>query len=195
MNKQMLICPECEEGELVAGVRDLEFSYSGRPLRVSALECYRCQSCGTETVKPDQIRRNETRIADAKRNLDQLLSGEEIRRVREALGLSQPEAAKIFGGGANGFSKYERGQTVQSVPMDRLLRVAAAYPWIVEFLRFQSGGMSKARAGDYIDVSAVSLNDPQYKSKPVTGEAVIASPITRECVVVSLSDWNKRKVA
>ena len=39
--------------------------------------------------------------------------------------LTQEEAAKVFGGGVNAFSKYERGEVTQSAAMDKLIRVAA----------------------------------------------------------------------
>jgi hypothetical protein len=44
------------------------------------------------------------------------------------LDLTQANAAEIFGGGQNAFSKYERGEVVQSLAMDRILRFFAAAP-------------------------------------------------------------------
>jgi len=64
----------------------------------------------------------------AKRRADGLLSPEEIRHAREALGLTQHKAAEVFGGGRNAFSKYERGEVAQSVAMDRLIRLCLAHP-------------------------------------------------------------------
>ena len=102
---------------------------------VSGLEHYECTTCGADPAFPDQIRRNELIIADAKRRSHGLLTGAEIRELREELGLSQTEAADLFGGGANAFSKYERGEVIQSVPMDRLLRVVHAFPHLLGVLR------------------------------------------------------------
>ena len=50
----------------------------------------------------------------------------------------------IFGGGTNGFSKYERGETAQSVAMDRLLRLVIADPSKLDELRAMAG-MSRRR--------------------------------------------------
>lgn len=197
MSEQRLTCPACEEGLLERGTREVEFTHNGAPLLVSELECYRCAECGTETVKPEQIRRNQARIADAKRRSDGYLTSEEIRALRENLGLSQPDAAQLFGGGANAFSKYERGEVIQSVPMDRLLRLVAAYPWLIGFLYVQAGIEPPARSsGAYVDTQAVCLNDPSYTSRPVHGAQVIVSAQDRECsVIVSLADWGRKKVA
>jgi HTH-type transcriptional regulator/antitoxin MqsA len=88
---------------------------------------------------PEQIRRNERRIRAGKQRADGLLSGTQIREAREQLGLSQQEAATLFGGGTNGFSKYERGETAQSVAMDRLLRLVMADPSKLDELRAMAG--------------------------------------------------------
>jgi len=92
------------------------------------LEGYCCDTCGADPIFRDQIKRNHLKIADAKRVADGLLVGEEIRRIRMRLKLTQREAAEVFGGGANAFSKYERGDVVQSVAMDRLLRLIDRAP-------------------------------------------------------------------
>ena len=51
-----------------------------------------------------------------------------IRAIREACGLSQKEAARVFGGGPKAFEKYESGETAPSSPMTRLLLLAAKRP-------------------------------------------------------------------
>jgi HTH-type transcriptional regulator/antitoxin MqsA len=51
-----------------------------------------------------------------------------IRAIREACGLSQQEAARVFGGGAKAFEKYESGEVAPSSSMTRLLLLAAKSP-------------------------------------------------------------------
>jgi HTH-type transcriptional regulator / antitoxin MqsA len=51
-----------------------------------------------------------------------------IRAIREACGLSQQDAGRVFGGGAKAFEKYEAGQIAPSSPMTRLLLLAAKRP-------------------------------------------------------------------
>jgi len=73
---------------------------------------------------------------------------------------------RIFGGGANAFSKYERGEVIQSVPMDRLLRLVARYPVLLVELALKAGVrvQSIEDAGTYSVEQRLSLNDPDYRS-------------------------------
>lgn len=130
-----LRCTQCGGGILRASTWTVDLDHGGSSIRVSDLECHVCDHCGADPVYPDQIRRNERRIADARRVRDGLLTGNKIRAAREALGMTQAQAAQLFGGGANAFSKYERGDVIQSVAMDRLIRVVMALPSVVDMLR------------------------------------------------------------
>lgn len=128
MSKNPVICPMCEAGTLTPITYSDQFLLKGGELAVDGLEGYECPNCGADPILKDQIRRNHLRIMDARRRADGLLTGSEIRTIRHSLKLSQQEASDLFGGGVNAFSKYERGDVVQSVAMDRLLRLVAQHP-------------------------------------------------------------------
>src|ERR1700761_7819587 len=135
MSDLMNDCPICgSAGTLVEECFNAELKHNGRLLTVNDLSRSRCSVCNSDPVTTDQIRSNQILIADAKRRSDGFLTGEEIRRVRERLGLSQSAAANVFGGGGNAFSKYERGEVLQSFPMDRLLRLAVDLPAALSLL-------------------------------------------------------------
>src|SRR5690348_15617812 len=51
-----------------------------------------------------------------------------IKAIREVCGLSQQEAARVFGGGPKAFEKYETGEIAPSSSMTRLLLLAAKRP-------------------------------------------------------------------
>ena len=51
-----------------------------------------------------------------------------IASVRKKLQLDQREAAKIFGGGVNAFSRYETGRTKPPVALVKLLKVLDRHP-------------------------------------------------------------------
>jgi HTH-type transcriptional regulator/antitoxin MqsA len=51
-----------------------------------------------------------------------------IRAIRETCGLSQQDAARVFGGGPKAFEKYESGEVAPSSSMTRLLLLAAKRP-------------------------------------------------------------------
>jgi len=144
-------------------------------LTVHGLEHSVCDVCGEEPVLTAQIRRNQKKVADAKRRADSLLTSENILTVRQRLGLTQQDAAALFGGGANAFSKYERGDVIQSVPMDRLLRLMDICPFLLPVLQKVAGAevIVDAQTASYEKGISVCVNDRHYRSRKVPGEQVV----------------------
>jgi HTH-type transcriptional regulator/antitoxin MqsA len=128
-------CATCGSSAVHATTYSDTFVHRGQEMHATGLEMMRCDACGTELIEPDQARRNYRRMVDIGRTADGLLTGDAILGVRKRLGLTQHEASTLFGGGLNAFSKYERGDVVQSVPMDRLIRLVSAFPLLLELLR------------------------------------------------------------
>jgi DNA-binding transcriptional regulator YiaG len=56
------------------------------------------------------------------------LSPDEIRRIRERLGLSQAEAGELLGGGPRAFTKYENGTIKPAASVANILRLLDANP-------------------------------------------------------------------
>src|SRR3546814_12115499 len=83
MTSNSMICPGCELGNLVPSVFADDFRHNDSSVHVEGLECYVCDRCGADPVYPDQIRRNQLRIADVKRKAEGLLTGSEIRSRSE----------------------------------------------------------------------------------------------------------------
>lgn len=131
-------CPICETGNLVRKTHVGEIAYKDRILSIPNLEYAECQQCGADPVLADQARKNQTLFADAKRRHDGLLTSTEIQGARKQLGITQHQASHVFGGGLNAFSKYERGEVVQSEAMDKLIRVACQFESVSNYLL--SGG-------------------------------------------------------
>jgi HTH-type transcriptional regulator/antitoxin MqsA len=127
------VCPNCEVGTLSATTSTETITYEGKPLNVQ-MEFSVCGVCHEEIVTPEQARANDVRFADAKREASELLSSGEIRAVLKRCELSQADAARVFGGGVNAFSRYERGEVVQSKQMDLLLRVSRDLPVARDYL-------------------------------------------------------------
>lgn len=126
MNKT--ICPICETGTLSKQVHTGEIRYHNQAVQVPGLEYCQCNNCGADPVLADQAKRNQVRFSDVRRKIDGLLSSSDIRKARRYLGLTQHAAANVFGGGLNAFSKYERGEVIQSKAMDKLIRLSCRYP-------------------------------------------------------------------
>lgn len=175
-----LLCPQCQQGHLTPSKWADDFQHSGETVRVVGLECYICDHCGADPVFTDQIRRNQLKIADAKRRADGLLIGDEVRSVRDHLGLNQQQAAVLFGGGTNAFSKYERGDVVQSVAMDRLLKVTAFFPGVLGFLEFEAGLLDAAsgrlEVSAYQAAATCNMADKSFSSRSVRGPVVKLQP-------------------
>lgn len=55
--------------------------------------------------------------------------------MRKKLALDQREAAEIFGGGVNAFSRYETGKTKPSLALVKLLRLLDRHPELLDEVR------------------------------------------------------------
>jgi HTH-type transcriptional regulator/antitoxin MqsA len=58
-----------------------------------------------------------------------------IAKVRKKLDLDQREAAEIFGGGVNAFSRYENGKTKPPLALVKLLKVLERHPDLLNEVR------------------------------------------------------------
>jgi len=129
----MTTCKLCQSSN-IAEHQDIEHNhYKGEGYDV-AIDYSVCGNCGREFISKPQILSNEARVREAKKKIDGLLSAEEIVAVRKKLNLTQSQAAEVFGGGKNAFSKYERSEVTQSAAMDKLLRLAAEDGYIYKKL-------------------------------------------------------------
>jgi len=82
---------------------------------------------GQLTDEDNVIRAAARREARAKAK-DAILTPLVIRAIREACGLSQQAAARVFGGGPKAFEKYETGEVTPSSSMTRLLLLPRSAP-------------------------------------------------------------------
>jgi HTH-type transcriptional regulator/antitoxin MqsA len=121
------VCPHCEAGTLSPTRSTEAINFEGTTLNVE-MEFSVCDHCHEEIVTPAQAKANDVRFADAKRGASGLLTASEIKATLCVCDLSQADAARVFGGGVNAFSRYERGEVIQSKQMDLLLRVSRDVP-------------------------------------------------------------------
>lgn len=132
--KRYSLCPICGDEGLhetkTTILREFEGFKKGVPFHASV-----CESCGSETLTDQQAKFNKRQMTDFYRAADGLLTGSQIRAIREDLHLTQTEAACVFGGGKNAFTKYENGDVTQSTALDKLIRTAYAVPAAFSFLR------------------------------------------------------------
>jgi HTH-type transcriptional regulator/antitoxin MqsA len=134
----MTHCVVCKSEDIKSMTAVETVLYKGNELQIP-LEYSVCNGCGREFVPRPQILRGEIALRNAKKKVDGLLSSEEISRARATLSISQEQASKVFGGGKNAFSKYERGEVSQSVAMDKLIRVCLKHHHVFRELALKAG--------------------------------------------------------
>jgi HTH-type transcriptional regulator / antitoxin MqsA len=166
-------CIECGSSEFEVRIEPDESQRNGQSYTVD-VEYSVCRQCGDIVIFSEQIKRNDCVLRDAWRKIDGLLTAQEIVALRNKLGLTQQDAAKIFGGGINAFSKYERSEVIQSIAMDKLMRAAIDVPDMFMWLKQQSGLNEKLPASNYDNVVPIThriITDLQTKShKPLFSE-------------------------
>lgn len=59
-------------------------------------------------------------------------STDNIKQIRNKLGLSQKQAGMIFGGGINAFSRYETGKAQPPKSLLLLLKLLDKYPHLLK---------------------------------------------------------------
>jgi HTH-type transcriptional regulator/antitoxin MqsA len=64
-----------------------------------------------------------------------IVDPEFIVKVRKKLLLDQREAAEIFGGGVNAFSRYENGKTKPPLALVKLLKVLDRHPDLLDEIK------------------------------------------------------------
>jgi HTH-type transcriptional regulator / antitoxin MqsA len=126
-------CPLCGEGELKRELRAVPYTYRGTTVEVEQPGDW-CSACGEGALSVEDMAATAKACHDMIATKEGLLTCDEIRRIRTKLGLSQADAAELFGGGVNAFSRYERGVTMQPRALDQLLRLLDRHPNQVEEL-------------------------------------------------------------
>lgn len=132
------VCPICDEGHLHARSEMIEVEHAGHTGQIESLYS-ECDECGSETATAAQVRDNKRAMIAFKKQADGLMTGADVKAMRQALGLNQDQAARMFGGGPVAFSKYENDDVVQSEPMNNLLKVAHRFPIVAAFLAREAG--------------------------------------------------------
>lgn len=129
-------CPACFAAELVQDSRDLPYSYKGEHTEISAVNGRFCPACGESVLDQGESSRiSAAMLAFNKQVNANVIDPEFITNVRKKLSLDQKEAADIFGGGVNAFSRYENGKTRPPVALMKLLKVLDNHPELLAEIR------------------------------------------------------------
>lgn len=129
-------CPNCAMAQLATATRNMPYAYKGENTIIRAVKGDWCPACGEAVLDMAESARVSREMLAFNQGVNaRLFSPEEIARVRERLHLTQQEAAVIFGGGINAFSRYESGKTKPPVALLKLLRLLNKHPELLDELR------------------------------------------------------------
>ena len=129
-------CPICGAAELIHDIRDLPYTYKGENTTIWGVTADFCPACGesvTDMTETERVMR-EMQAFNKQVNAAIVDPGF-IVSVRKKLNLGQKEAAEIFGGGINAFSRYESGKTKPPLALVKLLKVLDRHPDLLNEVR------------------------------------------------------------
>ena len=132
-NEKLKCCPVCD-GDLIEETRTISTNYKNISFEFSQPGRW-CSECGEGFLTPKDLDSSKRDIADNKRIIEHRLKSDEIKKFRKKEKLTQKQAGEIFGGGANAFSKYERGEIIQSKSTDVLMRLVKSKKITIEDIK------------------------------------------------------------
>lgn len=137
-------CAQCGKPGLLFRRRPEIFEYKGTTLKIDDYGVFACPTCGEEYLDHVLIMETEPQIRNWQRQVDGLLTTDEVKAIRKRIGVSQAEFSRVLGGGPKSFAKYETGVVNQSTAMDQLLRLIREVPGVWENLKRQAEEKKKS---------------------------------------------------
>jgi HTH-type transcriptional regulator/antitoxin MqsA len=127
-------CHACSKGTLHYKKTTQVYTYKGKSITLEQPGLW-CDTCEEGILNGDDIAKTEDAFEKFKSTVDGLLSPEQIRHIRKnILHLTQQDAGKLFGGGKNGFSRYERGEVKPLPAISNLLKMLERHPEDLKYL-------------------------------------------------------------
>jgi HTH-type transcriptional regulator/antitoxin MqsA len=160
MYKNGDFCPVCGSGHLHRTVKDKAFKYKGESIIVNDFVVYSCDDCEESLVPKSSMRSSEKTIRDFQRGVDGLLTSEEIKKIREALGFTQEMFANVLGVGLKTFARYENGTVTQNRTTDHLLRILFEKPDALKIISKDAArGIPLKKV---VDIGGATFYNPHY---------------------------------
>lgn len=122
-------CPSCGGAKLVRDTRDIQYVYKGKTATIPAVRGEFCPVCQESVLTAAESSRVSAAMLDFNKQVNaSIVDPAFIARVRKKLALDQRQAAAIFGGGSNAFSRYENGKTKPPLALVKLLMLLDRHP-------------------------------------------------------------------
>ncbi|AKM33497.1 antitoxin (plasmid) [Pandoraea faecigallinarum] len=129
-------CPVCGAAELIHDTRDLPYTYKGETTMIPAVTADFCPACDESITDMAETERVMGEMQAFHRQVNAaIVDPAFIVKVRKKLDLGQREAAEIFGGGINAFSRYENGKTKPPLALVKLFKLLDRHPDLLNEVR------------------------------------------------------------
>jgi HTH-type transcriptional regulator/antitoxin MqsA len=129
-------CPACGGAELLHDTRNLPYTYKWKKTVIPSVTGDFCPACAESVLDAAESERVMRVMLAFHRQVNAAaVDPGFIATVRKKLGLDQREAAELFGGGVNAFSRYETGRTKPPLALVKLLKVLERHPDLLHEIR------------------------------------------------------------
>jgi HTH-type transcriptional regulator/antitoxin MqsA len=129
-------CPICAKSELVRDTRDIPYTYKGEVTVIANVTGDFCPACGESIHDAEESTRVSACMLEFNKQVNaSIVDPVFISSVRKKLALDQKEAAEMFGGGINAFSRYENGKTKPPLALIKLLLILDRHPDLLDEVR------------------------------------------------------------
>ena len=129
-------CPSCGAAELIRDARDIAYTYKSETTMLPAVTADFCPACDESITDASQTKRVMDLMLTFNKQVNAAsIDPSYITTVRKKLDLDQREAAEIFGGGVNAFSRYENGKTKPPLALVKLLKMLDRHPDLLAEVR------------------------------------------------------------
>lgn len=129
-------CPVCGAAELIHDTRDVPYTYKGETTTIPTVTGDFCPACAEIVLDMPQAEGYGAAVQAFNKQVNaSIVDPNFIASVRKKLALDQREAAEIFGGGVNAFSRYENGKTKPPLALVKLLKILDRHPDLLAEVR------------------------------------------------------------
>lgn len=127
-------CPECAT-KMNPGRGPLSFPVNGEEMKGLRVSHLRCPSCGEGMFTAAEAKELRERAFAKYRKKHGLLTAEDIRDIREQLGMSQRDLARRLHLGEVTVSRWESNRVIQTAALDLLLRLMRDVPEVRKYIQ------------------------------------------------------------
>jgi len=125
-------CVACGKAKMVHDTRDVPYTYKGQTTIIPGVTGEFCSACDESLHNAEESERLNAAMLEFNKEVNGAsVDPAFITKTRKKLKLDQQEAAEIFGGGVNAFSRYENGKTKPPLALVQLLKILDKHPDLI----------------------------------------------------------------